>query len=320
MIRFDPTTKRNHGNAYTFISHAHGDHIGGLNPDEKIYLTAETKDILFKRNSVEEFENLIPLRYGGTVPIDGLDISIHNSGHILGSAQYEIRDSTSTIVYTGDINCRETLTTTAAEAIPCDTLILETTYGNPFYNFPSLTKIHASIISWAIEEIQKKRTPTFTVYPTGKAQEIVKIFNEFTSIPVVTSHLVAKVNEAYYKNGVKLRYQDSTSEDGKELLKQPCVQVISPSEKSFVLGRCSFATTTGWALRSGIKISADATFPLSGHADFKQLVNYVEHAKPKELFTVHGFKKDFASYISRKLGIRARELPPLKQSNLRTFM
>lgn len=320
IIQFDPITKRNHGNAYTFISHAHADHTKGLGSNEKAYLTSETRDVLSQGSSQEKFKNLILLKYGDLISIDGLEVATHNSGHILGSAQYEIRDSSSTIVYTGDINCREMLTTKAAETVPCDTLILETTYGNPFFDFPSLTNIHGNIINWAIGEIQKERTPTFIIYSTGKAQEIVKIFNEFTNIPVVTSHSVAKINKAYNMNGIELRYQDSTTNEGKELLKQPCIQVISPSERSSVLGRCSFATATGWALRTGMIRSIDTVFPLSNHADFKQLINYVKQTRPKEVFTVHGFKEDFAQYVSRKLGIRAREIPLLKQSSLRNFM
>ena len=251
--------------------------------------------------------------------IDGLEVSVHNSGHILGSAQYVIRDTSSTIVYTGDINCREMLTTTAAEIIPCDTLILETTYGNPFYVFPSLTEIYVKIVNWAISEIKKDRTPTFLVYSVGKAQEIIKIFNDFTNIPVVVSRSVARVNEAYDKNGVRLTYVDSTFDEGKEFLKHQCVQVISPLEKSSVFNRCSFASATGWALKSDIS-SGNTSFPLSGHADFNQLVDYVKCAKPKEVFTIHGFKEDFSRYISRKLGIRAQAIPIIKQNNLRTFM
>lgn len=318
-IRFDPSRKESCGNFCTFISHAHSDHIRGLNSG-KGYLTAETRDILSNGNHKEEAENFVSLRYGDEVAFDGLGVTAYNAGHILGSAQYVIRDAESTIVYTGDLNCRETLTTTAGEAISCDTLILETTYGNPSYIFPSLTEIHVDVVNWAIGEIQKGKVPTFVVYSVGKAQEIVKIFNEFTSVPVITSHSVARVNEIYNRSGVKLNYLDFTSEEGKEFRNQPCIQVISPHERPQVVGHCSFAVATGWALKKSHVDSVDAAFPLSSHADFSQLINYVERAKPREVFTVHGFKEDFASYVSRRLGIRARAVPQVKQSSLGAFM
>jgi len=313
MIHFDPHKKKSSMGHNIFISHAHNDHVRGLSLLGKGYLTAETKEILEKRKQRDFFKNCISVRFGNKVVIDKLEITVHNSGHVLGSAQYEISDSISTIVYTGDINCREMLTTKAAEVIPCDTLILETTYGNPSYSFPNTTEIYVKIINWTINEMQKGNIPTFIVYSVGKAQEIVKIFNEFTNLPIVTSHSVAMVNEVYNRYGVKLNYFDAISEEGKELLKQPRIQVISPSEKRSASGRCSFAYATGWAVKYGLN-STDVVFPLSSHADFNQLVNYVRQAKPKEIFTVHGFKEDFARYVSKKFGIRAREIQPIKDS------
>lgn len=321
IIRFDPISKRKLGrNSPVFITHAHGDHIGGLTTNINGYLTAPTKDILLNGDSKKNFENFNSLRYGDEVIVDELKIKTHNAGHILGSAQYEIISDNSTIVYTGDINCRRTLTTIPAEVIPCDTLILETTYGSPWYIFPSLSDIYVSIIKWAISEFQKSRVPTFIVYSVGKAQEIVKIFNEFTSIPVVVSHRIAKINDVYDRNEIKLNYIDATSDEGEELLRKTCVQVISSNEKASVRDNCSFASATGWALKRIVKYYDDVAFPLSGHADFNQLIDYVEHARPREVFTVHGFKKDFANYISRKLGIKAREIPLIMQSMLKSFI
>ena len=319
-VIFDPSRKKSQGCFCTFISHAHSDHIKGLNINGKGYLTTETKDIIYNRNYKEgELENFISLKYGEKVNIGELEVSVHNSGHILGAAQYVIRDATSTVVYTGDINCREMLTTTAANAIPCDLLILETTYGNPFYVFPSLMDTCVKIVNWAIREIRKGRTPTFVVYSVGKAQEIIKIFNEFTNLPVVVSRSVARVNKAYDKNKVKLMYVESTVDEGKEVLKEQCIQVVSSAEKPTVLNNYSFATATGWSLKSSTNF-VDASFPLSNHADFNQLVNYVKLAKPKEVLTIHGFKEDFSRYISKKFGIRARAIPPIKQIDLRSFM
>lgn len=319
-VLFDPGTKWSSRGSCSFISHAHSDHIGRLNSKADSYLTIETKDILSKvKYNVSGLDNCVALRYGDSAVVDDLDVVVHNSGHVLGSAQYEIRDSESSIVYTGDLNCREMLTTRAADHIACDTLILETTYGRPSYIFPSQSEIHADMINWAIDEIQNGKIPTFMVYSVGKAQEVVKIFNEFTNIPIVTSHSISRVNEAYEKNGVKLEYIDANSEAGREALKQSCVWVITRGERSLTNNRCSFAIASGWALKFRMN-SVDIAFPLSGHADFSQLVEYVTLTKPKEVFTTHGFKKEFANYLSRKLDIRAREIPPLKQSSLRAFI
>ena len=69
----------------------------------------------------------------------------------------------------------------------------------------------------------------------------------------------------------------------------------------------SLAAATGWAARYILK-NVDVAFPLSSHADFNQLVDYIKASKPKQVFTIYGFKVFFANYISKKLGIKARAL------------
>ena len=318
VIGFDPSAK-GIPNSCNFISHAHGDHTMGLSKGNKSYLTAETGDILHfgGKRSLEDYNSL---KYGETVAVDNLKITARNAGHILGSAQFEIQTPDSSIVYTGDINCRDMLTTSAAEAIPCDILILETTYGNPFYVFPSPEEVYAEIVGWTLGQIHEGKIPTFKVYSTGKAQEIIRLINRFTTIPVVAHPTISKISEAYEKNGVELAYTDSNSAEGREILKdKQCVYVTSSNEDVLTNEDYSPAIATGWAMR--FKSSATCTaFPLSNHADFNQLLNYVEQVKPERVYTVHGFRDDFGKYIQKKLGISARPIIPLSQKHLMEYL
>ena len=318
VVHIDPSTKSD-TDAHIFISHAHSDHLGGLGSKGGGYFTTGTMDILSLRGE-RGIRNFSPLKYGDRVEVGGLEVIAHNAGHMLGSAQYEVRGPESTIVYTGDINYRDMLTTNAAETMSCDILILETTYGSPYYIFPSLMETCTRMVDWTIEEIRRKKMPVFSVYSAGKAQEVIKILNNFTNLPVVTHPSVTRVSEAYMKNGVELTYVDSTTEEGKELLRgRECAFIIPLHGKIPNFEDCSLAAATGWTVRFMMN-RVDAAFPLSSHADFTQLVNYVEEVKPKEVLTVHGFKENFARYLSRKLGVRARPLVPVSQKPLREFL
>jgi len=318
IVHFDPSRKSD-ADAHIFISHAHSDHLGSLGSKGRGYFTSGTMDILSLRGEIR-IANFSPLKYGEKVEVDGLEVTAHNAGHMLGSAQYEIRGPESTIVYTGDINYRDMLTTNAAETISCDILILETTYGSPYYIFPSLIETCTMMVDWTIEEIRRKKMPVFSVYPVGKAQEVIKILNNFTNLPVVTHPSVTRVSEAYVKNGVELTYVDSTTEGGKELLRgRECAFIIPLHGEIPDFEACSLAAASGWAVRFRTN-GVDAAFPLSSHADFINLVDYVKEVKPKEVFTVHGFKENFARYLSRKLGVRARPLVPVSQKPLREFL
>lgn len=319
LLRFDPQNQKII-NAPAFISHAHGDHLRRLSSKVQNYLTPETLDIARIKTKCE---NTTPIYLGRTIRLDEFEIVAHNAGHMLGSAQFEIHMPDFTVVYTGDINCRNMFTTTAAESITCDILILETTYGVPFYAFPDLTQTATDIVGWAIGEIKAGKIPVFKAYSGGKAQEIVKIFNTMTKIPVVVEDKVASITDAYIKNGVSLEYVRSTEAEAQELFKSgECVYLSSRSDRLKNLTNASIAVATGWALGKQFQgtNNARATFPLSGHADFIQLVEYVKLAKPKEVLTVHGFKKEFADYITRKVGIKARPIPPMNQKLLREYL
>ena len=282
-------------------------------------MTYETKDILYFRGN-NGSRNITPIKYGETIRYNDLEIIAHNAGHILGSAQFEVRSPNSTLVYTGDINYRNMLTTNAADAISCDILILETTYGHPNYIFPRLGETCVEIVNWALGKLKDDKIPIFQVYSTGKAQEIIKIFNEFTKIPVYVYPTVAKVNRAYEKNGVKLAYNVLNSdEENSSLESKQCVLVVPNHYKTFPVQRYSLAVATGWVLKFRSSRFSGA-FPISGHADFKQLVAYVKKVNPKAVFTTHGFEGYFANYLSKKLGINARPMISIKQKPLQEYL
>jgi len=318
IITFDSRSNLN-SRGTGFISHAHGDHLHNLSGDGSTYTTPQTLDMarsLMKVGKRRFFTHEI----GHRVKLDEVEVTIHNAGHMLGSAQFCIHTPTQTVAYTGDINCRDMFTTNAAEKVECDLLVLETTYGNPFYVFPDLAQTSAEMVEWTVREIRHGRTPVFRVYSSGKPQEIIRIFNIFTNIPVVTDGRIAATTNVYIKNRIPLCYLSCETREGKKALDSGEAVFITSSEVPAEEKRnISVATATGWAL-NGRQNFRSHSFPLSSHADFRQLVQYVEEIKPKEVLTLHGFKEDFASYIQRKLNVTARPLPPIEQRILREYL
>ena len=313
-FHFDPKSKNNKAN-YKFISHSHGDHLSGLNTQMNNYITPETQDILFYRYNLPP-SHFSTIPYKKRIRFDTLEITAHNAGHILGSAQYEINSPNITCVYTGDINCMNMLTTTSAETIQCDVLIMESTYGHPNYVFPSFGETCTNMVTWALNCLNKEIIPVFQVYSTGKAQEVNKIFNTFTKLPVVVTSSIAQVNKAYEKNNIALSYFCSNTDEGQDLLnKKRCVFLTSRHKNNLPPKTYSTAAATGWAYNSWTN-KYDAAFPLSGHADFKQLINYVKNVNPRKVLTLHGFKDELATYLTKKVGIKAQPITASTQKNL----
>jgi DNA ligase-1 len=74
---------------------------------------------------------------------------------------------------------------------------------------------------------------------------------------------------------------------------------------------------TGWALDAGAtyRYQCDAAFPLTDHADYPDLLRYVELVQPKRVLTLHGFAAEFASDL-RERGIEAWALTEANQLEL----
>lgn len=315
-LLFDPTP----GGAlrkdlHLFVTHAHSDHTYGFSTAAKKYSTKETLQI-YQALRDREVKNSHTLKVGETIGIEDSEISVLNAGHMLGSCQYEVVAPEFTAIYTGDINCIDTLTTQAAEVRSCDYLIMEATYGHPAYVFPRRSTMYADIVSWTMSEIKGGKIPTFQVYSSGKPQEVVRLFNVYTKIPVVCSPTIARVSRVHTENGVELEYLDSSAPDGKRMLKTGGGVYIT-TNNDHLPRNASRAVATGWAIRQAFR--KFTSFPLSSHADHDQLVEYVRKVNPKRLYVFTGYSDMLADEIERKLGIRAGPLPVIAQTKLLDF-
>ena len=77
------------------------------------------------------------------------------------------------------------------------------------------------------------------------------------------------------------------------------------------------AVATGWALDSSAKYQygCDAALPLSDHADYPDLLKFVDLVQPKVVYTLHGFAKEFAATL-RSRGIEAWAIGQANQMEL----
>ena len=314
---FDPTLGRRLGEDWNvFITHAHSDHTYGFGTSAKKHSTPETLRI-YESLSKRTVKNDRAIRIGEKIRFDDTEIRVLDAGHMLGSCQFQLIAPEFTALYTGDINCVNTLTTKAAETEHCDFLIIEATYGHPSYVFPPRDTIYADIIRWTMTEINGDKLPTFQVYSSGKPQDIVRLFNVYTKIPVVCAPRIAAANLVHNENGVQLEYLDSSTVDGKHALRSRGCVYVTTAKGDHVPHKSSRAVATGWALREAYR--SFTAFPLSSHADYNQLMQFIAAVNPKEVFIFTGYIELLSTQIERKLGIKAGALPLLSQTKLVDF-
>jgi len=314
---FDPTGGTRLGEEWNvFISHAHSDHTYGFLTSARKHSTLETLRI-YESLSKRKVKNYQIVKVGDRIRIDDTEVRVLNAGHMLGSCQFQLFTPNFTAIYTGDINCVDTMTTLAAEHEPCDYLILEATYGHPSYIFPRRSTIYADIVRWTMTEIHDGKLPTFQVYSSGKPQDIVRLFNVYTKLPVVCAPGIARANGAHNENGLQLEYFDASTADGKRALKTGECVYITTTGRDHVPRNASRAVATGWALRQAYR--SFASFPLSSHADYDQLMQFVVEVNPKSVYIFTGHTDVLSSQIERKLGIKAGPLPLITQTKLLDF-
>jgi Cft2 family RNA processing exonuclease len=288
----------------SIVSHAHMDHLsrGAL-------MTPETLAVMKVRLGGGAGK---PLRIGGSEKYGGFEVKFHDAGHTFGSAMVEAGDA----LYTGDFNPEGGLTCGVAVPRPCRTLIVESTYGRPQFSLPPKREVEKDVLSWAESQLAT-RSVAFGAIEFGKAQELVALLNTIKVEPVVSDRM-ADIADIYVAHGHRLNYRrmgEMTKEEKKEarayVVSRNWLGAGAPEEfSSFRENGGSRAYVSGWCgvfnFTHGGEL--DAQFPLTDHADFDDLLDFVAACKPRQVYTVGSSAQELAREIASRLKIKAESL------------
>ncbi len=311
-IVLDPSRPKS--DSVSFISHAHLDHLQGVD-GQGVYLCSKETKVLAEKRGVQLGKTIQSLR-GFEMP---------SSGHILGSTSLLFRDK---FLYTGDLCTRQRGFQEPTQPIKCSTLVIESTFGRSQYRFPPLDKVVEQTHRLIAEHFAKGIPVVLMGYPLGKAQILTHLFSSWE--PIFLHDSVKTMNDAYAELGKNLpggllSYSDA-SEKGL-LEKKPWILLapMSSSRSSFLrtvrnLFGAVLVGFTGWAVeQNGRPISGvDYSLPLSDHADFYELEEFVKKCSPDRVYVVHGFADEFASHL-RSLGFDAKPIVK-EQKHLSDYM
>jgi putative mRNA 3-end processing factor len=298
-----------------FISHAHGDHLA--RHDRTIATRATLALARHRLGDRAKKGEALPVAYREPFGLGDLELELFPAGHVLGSAQLRVRKNGVALGYSGDLCTDETLSAEPAEVMPCDVLVLESTFGKPRYVFPPKREVLAAVKRFVDDALSDGATPVLLGYALGKAQEILK-FLAGGGYRCAVHPVVHAVNRVYESLGVDLGSPRPLDDDA-EL---PCGEVVvcpphlSRSAPMRRIPNRRSAVLSGWALdgRHWFR-GADAAFPLSDHADFPSLVRYAKATGASRVFTVHGYADELAASL-RAEGLRAAPLEETRQLEL----
>jgi DNA ligase 1 len=296
---------------FAFVSHAHSDHIA---PHREIIVSERTARLMQARMPGERLE--IILLFKTPTMIRGMEVTLFPAGHIFGSAQFFLRTEDDSILYTGDFKLRHGQSAEPAEWTKAGTLIMETTYGIPRYRLPPTEQVIAQIVAFCRDTVDDGEVPVLLGYSLGKAQEILCALAGAGLTPMLHGS-VFQMTRIYEQFGQKfceyVRY-DPNDLAGKVLICPPSANRSRMLEK---IPRKRVAMISGWAVDANAiyRYQVDAAFPLSDHADYDDLLRYVELVQPNRVLTLHGFAAEFARDL-RGRGIEAWALSEENQMEL----
>lgn len=297
------------------VSHAHSDHCK-LHNKSDIWMTPQTRDLAMVRHHRPFSARTLEL--GASTFFGGTRFGFESSGHMLGSAQVVFEGDDCTVV-TSDLRTRDSMLFRGAKPLSCDTLVIESTFGKPQYVFPDNDRVLEQMEKWVRPRLRSS-TVVLAGYAAGKAQELTAFCNRYLGVAPLVSSAVAGFNDVYRRHGVKLGEYvvlDHNLSDSPVLIVPPQwlnTSMIASLRQS--LNRpVETAMVTGWPKVNGFS----KTFPLSDHCDFNELLAYVESAAPKRVFTYHGFSKEFAHAIHKRLGVPAQSVDAAQQKLLMEF-
>lgn len=271
------------------ITHAHSDHA---RPGSRAYLCArEGLEVL--RVRLGHNASLTGLRYGETVNLNGVNVSFHPAGHVLGSAQIRLEHRGELWVVSGDYKTQPDPTCAAFEPVPCHTFVTESTFGLPIYRWPASESVFAEIQDWWRANQEHGRTSVLFAYTLGKAQRLLAGVDPSCG-PIFVHRAVRQFLPAYAAAGVQLpAVQPATPENvqaagGRALVLAP--PAADGSSWLDALGEVSTAFASGWMLIRGIRRrrGADRGFALSDHADWPGLVQSIRATGATHVLVTHG--------------------------------
>lgn len=310
----------------TFLSHRHADHYEDYH--QLYHCSKETGDLFctLKKiisNKIKNYD------FNHEYKKNGITFRLLHAGHILGSAQLQIKTPSHTCLYSGDICLKESFTCPEIEIKEADLLVIAATYGHPYYTFQSRKESINQIKNFIFKCKKMDYFPVFvTTSVTGKAQEIIYIlYHNFQLRGSATEYIHNKirsyrkyvdgfplvdlwdVNENFKGDYLIIQthlmqkvLRESTKKNQNEqqpldnyFTKENIPRKISKDKKPL------FAYVSGWAKT---KKGLFAEFiEYSDHADYNDLLKFIKRVNPTEIWTFddknesHGF---FAHHLKEE--------------------
>jgi len=294
---------------FAIITHAHSDHarIGS-----GAYLTA-APGVEVLRLRLGEGAKIAGAAYGEIVHRNGVKVSLHPAGHILGSAQVRVELGGEVWVVSGDYKIEADGVLPPFDPIRCHVFVTESTFGLPIYRWRPQAEIFGEINQWWRKNQAEQRTSVLFAYSLGKAQRLLAGV-EASIGPIFLHGAVAKFVPAYEAAGARLPKTAHILDDKVRCSDGTALVIAPPSADNSPwlarFGEVSAAFVSGWMQLRGARRwrALDRGFVLSDHADWDGLQDAIRATDAPRILVTHGYTEVMVRWL-RQQGLSADVLP-----------
>jgi putative mRNA 3-end processing factor len=296
------------------ITHAHSDHARAGHG--AVLATQETLDLMRLRYGENFAGSTQAIGYGESINLNGVTVTFHPAGHVLGSAQiavegHDLKHNGLRIVASGDYKNVPDPTCTPFELVPCDVFITEATFALPVFRHGDpdgeIKKLLASVALFP------ERAHLVGAYSLGKAQRVIALIRKARyAAPVYLHGAMEKITNYYVERGIALGELRLVRGSAKADL-AGTITLCPPSALNDLWTRrfpdplAAFAS--GWMRVRARARQQGVSLPLviSDHADWDGLTATIAATGASEIWVTHGQEDALVHWCATK-GLKARPL------------
>jgi len=297
--------------ARALVTHGHSDHA--RSGHGAVLATQETLDIMALRYGEGFAGSTQAARLGEPVAINGVTVTFHPAGHVLGSAQIAVEHGGMRIVASGDYKRTPDPTCRAFEVVPCDVFISEATFGLPVFRHPPARDEIGRLLK-SVSQFPE-RTHLVGAYALGKAQRVMRLLRDAGyDRPLYIHGALAKLSSYYQRCGIELGpLEPATTDNGAKRDFAGAIVIGPPSAfqdrwaRRFPDPLTCFAS--GWmrirqrARQGGVELP----LIISDHSDWDELTATIRDCGASEVWVTHGREEALVRWCELE-GISARPL------------
>lgn len=291
------------------ITHGHADHARAGHG--AVMATRQTLEIMAIRYGAD-FTGTRE-EAGTEARVNGVKVSFHPAGHVLGSAQIRMEIGGRVVVVSGDYTRAPNPACAPFELVPCDLFVTEATFGLPVFRHPDplaeVGKLMASLAQFP------DRAHLVGSYALGKAQRVIALIRAAGwDRPIYLHGALQRLCDYHIEQGIALgELRPATIERGNkaqfagEIILAPPSAFAAKWAQRFPDPVLAFAS--GWM---GVRARArqrmcELPMVISDHCDWPALTRTIRETGASEVWVTHGAEEALVHWC-RKQGLAAQPL------------